>query len=226
MTLAEPTLPKAAEIIRTARFALDGRAVFHGVPWSLYESLLDEVGDGWPRLTYDDGDLELIMPSRVHEKMKWMAGRFIEAYMDARGTAYEADGSVTLRLEPRRGGLEPDECYYIQSFAAIAGRDELDLAVDPPPDLAIEIELSPPAVGKVSIYARLGVPEIWRWRDGRLAVLERRPDETYVERSRSVALPDFPLHMLAAQLARRPHPSATQAVAEFRKWCDEGSSQP
>jgi Uma2 family endonuclease len=91
------------------------------------------------------------------------------------------------------------------------------LAVDPPPDLAIEIDLSAPDVEKASVYARLGVPEIWCWRDGRLAVLVRQPGGEYAENSRSVALPDFPLSQLGAALAGYPQVEPARVVAEFRR---------
>ena len=112
-----------------------------------HEAVLAAVGDGWPRLTYDEGLLELRMPSQRHESTKWTAGRFVEAYMDAADIDYEAVGSMTLRQESIAGGLEPDESYYIQSFALVTGK-EIGLAVDPPPDLAVEIDLSPPALAK------------------------------------------------------------------------------
>ena len=229
MTLADtplfapPAPPSAAEMVRAARTAPDGRAVFHGVTWEAYQSTLQAVGDGWPRLTYDDGELELRMPHRDHEKLKWSAGRFVEVYMDVAGIAYDAVGSMTLQQESRRGGLEADESYYIQSLPLVEDKEELDLAVDPPPDLAIEIDLSPPAVKKASIYARLGVPEIWRWRNGRLTVHALAPDPagglTYALRDRSIALPDFPLALLAAELARKPRTKNAQAVESFRAWC-------
>jgi Uma2 family endonuclease len=92
-----------------------------------------------------------------------------------------------------------------------------DLAVDPPPDLAIEIDISAPEFEKASVYARLGVPEIWRWRHGRLAVLERQSLGGYTERQTSVALPDFPLNELAAALAAYPEIDSARSVALFRK---------
>ena len=115
-----------------------------------------------------------------------------------------------------RGGLEADESYYIQNYARIQGR-EVDLTIDPPPDLAIEIDLSLPDVEKSSIYARLGVPEIWRWRDGRLTVFTRHADGNYIERATSLALADFPLRELAAALAGYPETDPAKAVAQFRK---------
>jgi Uma2 family endonuclease len=192
------------------------RLTLRGVPWSLYEQLLELVGDGLPRMTYDRGMLEMEVLSKRHEALKWIAGRFIEAYADETGLGYEHTGSTTWRREEIEGGLEADESYYIQNYARIRGR-EVDLAVDPPPDLAVEIDLSPPDVEKASIYARLGVPEIWRWREGRLVVLVRQEGGEYAEQPRSLALPDFPLGELAVALAGYPQVEPARAVAEFRR---------
>ena len=228
MTLAEdaihtaPPMPTPAEMIDAALAAPDGRAVFYGVPWSCYESLLEAVGNGLPRLNYDDGDLELVMPDEEHDSCEWVASRFVEAYMDEFGIDYRPMGHTTLRDQPRRGGLEPDGAYYVQNVGKPSG-GELNLAVDPPPDLAIEIDISPPTVRKSSIYARLGVPEIWRWRRGRLTVLEREPTPaggfTYAPRERSIAFPDFPLAILTAELGRSPNPDRAKAARAFREWC-------
>jgi Uma2 family endonuclease len=198
------------------------RMTLHGVPWPLYEQLLALVGEGLPRLTYDRGTLEMQMLSETHEAMRWIAGRFIEVFADESGIIYKALGSTTWHRQEIEGGLEADESYYIQSYPRV--RDHrIDLAVDPPPDLAIEIDLSPPDVEKASIYARLGVPEIWRWRRGRLVVLVLRSDGTYIEAQRSVALPDFPLDELAAALA---HPQAdSPTVANFRRILRERKSR-
>lgn len=192
------------------------RLALRGVSWALYDQLLKLAGNGLPRMTYDQGTLEMEMPSKRHEALKWIVGRFIEAYAEESGIDYEAAGSTTWRREAVAGGLEADESYYIQNFEKVHGR-EVDLAVDPPPDLAVEIDLSPPEVEKASVYARLCVPEIWRWRSGRLAALVRQPDGGYIERATSAALPSFPLADLTVALEDYPRVAAAHAVAAFRR---------
>jgi Uma2 family endonuclease len=154
--------------------------------------------------------------------------------MDCRPICRSVCGRIGNRLRRGRqhnwrgaaieGGLEADESYYFQNSARVRGR-EIDLAVDPPPDLAIEIDLSPPDVEKESIYARLGVPEIWRWRDGRLIVLERQTNGAYIEREKSGAIPDFPLGELGAVLADYPQVDPSRSVAQFRRSVREKSAQ-
>jgi Uma2 family endonuclease len=221
IALAPPIVPSPGAF---ARETVVHRLTLRGVSWALYDQLLGVVGDGVPRMTYDRGLLELEMPSKTHETLKWIAGRFVEAYAEESGIDYDAAGSTTWRSAAIEGGLEADESYYIQNYARVRGR-EVDLAIDPPPDLAIEIDLSPPDVEKTSVYARLGVPEIWRWRDGRLVVLERHSRGDYVEREKSLALPDFPLGELAIALGGYPETDPARAVAQFRRGVREKSDR-
>src|SRR5688572_18633311 len=127
------------------REAVARRLTLRGVPWSLYTQLLEVVGEGQPRMTYDRGSLELETLSERHEAFKWIAGRFVEAYAEESGIEYRPTGSTTWHRESIEGGLEADESYYIQNCPRIRGR-EVDPSVDPPPDLAVEIDLSPPDV--------------------------------------------------------------------------------
>jgi Uma2 family endonuclease len=200
------------------------RLTLRGISWSLYEQLLAAVGDGLPRMTYDRGMLEMEMLSQRHEALNWIAGRFIEAFADELGIDYMPVGSMTWRRQAIEGGLEPDESYYFQNYARVCGR-EIDLETGPAPDLAVEIDLSRPDVEKASIYARLGVPEIWRWRNGRLIVLGLQPDASYAELERSISLPDFPLDELAAALAQVPQSEPARAVAAFRRQVREKAAK-
>ncbi len=89
-------------------------------------------------------------------------------------------------------GKEADACFYLANEHRVRGKRKIDLAIDPPPDLAIEVEVSPPASDIESVYAALGVPEIWRYKGQSLRILERQPDGTYAGRDRSPALPFLP----------------------------------
>src|SRR5207253_11098045 len=80
-------------------------------------------------------------------------------------------GSVTLRRRLKKKGIEPDDCFYIQSQPRIVGKKRFDFAKDPPPDLAIEIDITSRSIPRLPIYASLGVPEIWRYDGKRLRCL-------------------------------------------------------
>src|SRR6185369_3053421 len=125
-----------------------------------------------PRLAYLEGALELMSPSRDHERIKSYIGRLVEAYAYDRGIDLSPYGNWTLKSAPGEAGLEPDECYLIGD----QGRDV--------PDLAIEVVWTSGGIDKLEIYRRLGINEVWFWREGRLEVHLLQP-EGYVESERS-----------------------------------------
>ena len=195
-----------------------GRVELDGVDWDFYQRLLDVTRDGGLRITYDRGRLEIEMPSKLHERLKTIAGDFISVYCAHHRIVAEPAGSATLKRQDRDGGCEADESYYFAQARRMAAVDNLDLeAGDPPPELAVEIDLSPPRVHKQSVYARLGVPEIWRWRDGRLSVLLRGANGRHVASNRSRCLPGFPLDRLAAALSDPSRPPVTELAEAFRQ---------
>ncbi len=187
------------------------RLTLTGISWGTYVRLSDEVGPG-TRITYDRGRMEIVTLSERHERIKKMLARIVEAYADAAGIDAEGLGGVTMRREDLDRGLEPDECYYVAHAAVIIGQPEdaeLDLSVTPPPDLAIEVDISPPEVAKLPIYAALGVPEIWRY-DGRaVTYLARTADGQYAAVDRSPAFPDLPVGVGERDLGHRAGPGPT-----------------
>ena len=155
--------------------ALEGeqRVVLRGVGWGGYEALLAMIGDGRVRITYDRGDAELMSPSYHHENSKKLLGWMIETVAEELDIDYEAAGSTTWRKEAVDRGLEADECFYFTNLERIREkRNRIDLTVDPPPDLAVEVEISRSALSRMGVYAALGVPEVWRF-DGETLVIER-----------------------------------------------------
>jgi Uma2 family endonuclease len=202
-----------------AGFPHEKRVVLHDVRWDFYEQILREIGDtNGVRLTYDAGRLEIISPSGLHERVKTVAGRLIEAFGTECGIPVEGYGSWTLKREDLQKGLEPDECYYVQSLPAVVGKPELDLSVDPPPDLAIEVDISPHDVAREPIYAALGVPEIWRYDGRQMVVLRRTPDSTYLEVDRSLALPTLPMDEFNRFLRMGLKSGQHEAVEALRSW--------
>jgi Uma2 family endonuclease len=196
----------------------DRRVVIDGVSWEFYERMLVEVGERPIRLTYDDGTLEIMTLSPLHERVKKVLARLIETYSDALGLGVEGLGSTTFRREDLRKGLEPDECYYVANARAIIGKDEIDLAVDPPPDLALEIDICPPDVERQPIYAALGIPEVWRYDGSHLVPLLRTDRGTYVAAERSRSFPNLPIDKLNRLLAIGLAEGQSAAVRALREW--------
>jgi Uma2 family endonuclease len=138
---------------------IDQRTVLQGVAWADYQRLLDLRGErSVPRLTYLDGELELMTPSVNHEGRKTRLGRLIEAYAELSGIPLEGFGSWTLRSELKRRGVEADECYLL---GPLSGPPEL-------PDFAIEVVWTRGGIDKLEVYRGFGVSEVWIWQDRQL----------------------------------------------------------
>lgn len=147
------------------------RLVLHGVSWPTYQALLTEIlKEQRPRITYDRGQLEIMVPLAAHESYKRMIGRMIgrmiEATTEELGIEVRSFGSCTWSREDIERGIEADECYYIEHEKNIRGQMHLDLASDPPPDLVVEIDITSSSLNRIEIYQLLGVREVWRF-DGR-----------------------------------------------------------
>jgi Uma2 family endonuclease len=144
--------------------------VLDDVSWEFYEHLLHEIGDRPIRVTYDSGSLEIMAPLNVHEYWKTCIGQLIETMCLERDINMLPAGSTTFRRKDREKGLEPDECYYFQNINVMRKhRGEMDLTKDPPPDLAVEIDITSRSIAREPIYAALGIPELWRFDGSTLA---------------------------------------------------------
>jgi len=191
--------------------------VLEDVTWDLYRHMLTEIGDGHTRLTFDQGRLAIMSPLPIHEQIKKVLARLVEAYADANDIAIEGLGSTTFKREDLQKGLEPDECYYIAHAAHIAGKEEVDLAVDPPPDLVIEVDISRPGIARQPIYAAIGVPEIWKYDGTRVIPLHLIRDR-YVSADQSLAFPDLPMTLVNEMVRLALTQSQTAAMKVFREW--------
>jgi Uma2 family endonuclease len=190
--------------------------VLHGVSWDAYVEMSDLPENEHARMTYDRGDLEIMTVSRQHERY----ARFIEAliyiWTEERGIAIDSCGSMTIRREDRLRGFEPDNCYYIAHEPDVRGKDELDFSVDPPPDLIIEIEISRKAIGKMPIYAAVGVPEVWRYDGQNLHVHVLDDAGKYRRATESNCLPRFPIAEVERLLGRLKEEERLELVKSFR----------
>jgi Uma2 family endonuclease len=137
------------------------RITLHNVSWQTYKSLLADLGDRRAsRLAYDQGVLEITMPSDLHEISKHLLERIVITLTEELNLRVRGVGSVTLDREDLQKGAEPDAGFYIQNARRIRGR-RIDLSTDPPPDLVIEVDITSPSTQRQHIYKRLGIPEVW-----------------------------------------------------------------
>jgi len=165
------------------------RVVLQNVSWETYEHLLaDHVDASTPRFTFDRGVLEIMSPSSEHEEYKQALSLLVETLADGLGMDIRNLGSTTFKRSKLERGFEADVCFYVQSAARMHGKIHIDPAVDPAPDLVIEIEITSPALNKLPIYAAFGVPEVWRYDGQQLRILQLTGNE-YIESPKSLAFP-------------------------------------
>jgi Uma2 family endonuclease len=128
-------------------------------------------------------------------------------------------GSSTMTRERKSKGAEPDACFYVQSAGLIAGKSQLDLRSDPPPDVVVEIDLRHESHSKLPLYAGLGVPEVWRY-DGEAVTIFRLQEEQYVPAAASVALPMLSAEILTRFLNLSRDKDQYEVTLAFEEWLD------
>ncbi|MEG4942131.1 Uma2 family endonuclease [Microcoleus sp. F4-D5] len=194
----------------------ENRVILKGVSWSTFKALLADVGDdrAW-RIAYDRGLLEIRMPLEEHEEPKRLIESFVEAIVDELEIELRSLGSLTLEREDLTRAVEPDSCFYIQNESLVRGRN-INLPNDPPPDLAIESDYTNSSVNKDSIYAALGVPELWRYRRESLQVYHL-VDGKYEMCDRSLAFPFLPVAEISGFIEQSRTIGQRASVRLFRQ---------
>ncbi len=202
---------------RQLRIQPGQQLLLEDVSWQQFENILAELGEHRAaRLSYSHGFLEIMVPLPEHEKAKEMIGDMVKIFLEAKQIAFESLGSTTLKIERMTQGVEPDACFYIQNQAAVIGKNRLDMSVDPPPDLAIEIDLT--SRTQLDNYQILGVPELWRYGKQGLKINVLQGGK-YVESDFSPIFPNIPIIELVNQCVQQSQVSGrTQAIQALRNW--------
>jgi Uma2 family endonuclease len=206
MTAGALTLPK-----------LEQRFIFRDADWDMYQGFLDLLGQRPVRLTYDRGVLELMTLSFGHERFAELIGDFVAVMTDELDMPRQNGGSTTFNRQDLDRGLEPDKCFYLQNEPLVRGKDEIDLAVDPPPDLAVEIDISRSSIDRLTIYAALRVPEVWRFDGEELTVYRLNAAGDYEQTSTSSHFPRVPLAEIVRHLKLADSMDQTKLVRAFRQ---------
>ena len=188
------------------------------VSWDAYEYLLTQMESHRPghRLSYDCGRLIIVSPSTEHERYKEFAHILIFILSEEMGLTIEPAGATTFKSKLLKKGLEPDTCVYVQNAARIIGKRRIKLDEDPPPDVAVEIDMSNDSIDKFPIYAAIGVPEIWRY-DGKAARFYKLAGENYEVMQESIAFPGFTAQVFGQYLERSTVEGYTAAAKAFRQ---------
>lgn len=207
-------------VISTAQRA--DRVVLHGISWQQFEDLLRDLGDHRAaRIAYLEGELEIMTPLPEHEYFKETLGDAIKDIAEVLAVNYESYGSTTWKRELQQAGLEPDNCFFFQNESLVRGRLDLDLKRgDPPPDLALEIDLTSKSLNRFPIYARLGVPELWSYDEGELRIFQLQ-EQGYVRVERSQIFPALNISALP-QLIETYRPQGRLALRQaVRNWAQD-----
>ncbi len=187
------------------------------ITWPMFETLLTELGESRAsRLSYSKGTLEIMVPLPEHEVGKVLIGNLVEALLEELGIEFWSLGSTTFKNENMAQGVEPDACFYIQNEAAVRGKNRINLETDPPPDLAIEIDLT--SRTQLNNYEALGVPELWRYNGHKLEI-SLLQDGKYVKGEISLQFPNFPIaHLIPQYLEQSKTAGRNVAMKAFRSW--------
>lgn len=196
------------------------RIVLRDVNWQQFEDILEELGDHRSsRLAYFKGTLEIVAPLPKHEQAKVVISYLLTTLLDELDRDWEPLGSTTFKRQDMQAGIEPDDCFYIQNHALMIGRERIDLSVDPPPDLALEIDVT--SKTQLSAYEALQVPEIWRYEQGKLQINILQGGQ-YVESQTSLTFPDFPVVEGISRFLEMSRTAGTRpALKAFRQWVRE-----
>ena len=163
--------------------------ILNNIRWETYQYLVqDSEEQPNKRLTYDRGILEIMTPLPEHEVYKKLIDRFVLVMVEEMNKEMRSLGSCTWSCQDLKQGLEPDECYYINHEEAVRGKLNIDLNFDPPPDLAIEIDITSSSLNRMSIYEALGVAEVWRF-DGQFLSIYQLVDGIYQMSDKSGVFP-------------------------------------
>jgi Uma2 family endonuclease len=201
--------------------------VLDDVDWRTYSRLLRVfAGRAGVRLAFDRGRLEIMHPLPEHETAAYMLGRFIDTLTEQLGLPVKAGRSTTFRRRRKQRGLEADNSYWIANEAQVRGKQAIDLRVDPPPDLAVEVDLTHSSLDRLGIYAALGVPEVWRLDAQSLTCRVLQPDGRYGVSTTSLAFPRLAIADLEPFLALRYREEDNAIVAMFREWVRQHVAMP
>jgi Uma2 family endonuclease len=194
-------------------------SVVMDVSWDYYTRTLEELGPSRGfRITFDQGRMEIVTTSNLHERIKTIIARLLEMYAVEADIPIVGDGTLTLRREALNRGLEPDECYYVQTPAPPASEGEFDLSIHPPPDLAIEVEISRGSISKMPIYGALKVREVWRYKLGRITPMHLGSSGEYQAAKNSLAFPNLDMSQFNKYLKQAVEEGVHEAIKALRKW--------
>jgi Uma2 family endonuclease len=203
----------------TTRTPISQRVILPNISWDTFETILIEMGDNRiTRVAYDGEALEIMTPLMPHEHNKRLIEKLIDTLAEELSLNIKSIGSTTCKREDIKRGVEPDSGFYIANEPIMRTRKTLDLTLDPPPDLVIEVDYTSSSVDRLSIYQALGVPEVWRYDEPVMLIYQLRGDKyfpcnnspTFANLSLTDEIPKF--------IAASFNLGEIAMIREFRTW--------
>lgn len=190
------------------------------ISWSDFERILEDLGEHRSsRISYSNGVMEIMVPLPEHEKHKEIIGEIVRILLDKLSIDFEGLGSTTFKNVPMAQAVEADTCFYIKNYQAVIGKDRLDLTIDPPPDLAIEIDITNRT--RLDNYLLLKVPELWRYTRTGLQIYLLQGD-SYTESLTSPNFPNIPIvELIETYVKQAQIEGRSKAIRAFRAWIEQ-----
>jgi Uma2 family endonuclease len=203
-----------------ARLPADSTLILRNVAWDDYEALLVAVGEApGLRISYQEGTLQIMTLSSEHENCTRLLEKLIDRLSARLRIRILSFGSMTMKRKDRDRGTEPDACFYVKTAALLGPKRHIDFTKDPPPDIAVEIDVHQDSIAKFPLYAVLEIPEIWRY-DGSALTIHRLQGEEYVSVPCSVALPVLDAGTLTRFLNLLSEKDQYDVLLAFEDWLD------
>lgn len=194
------------------------RTILLNITWQTFKTMLAEMGcQRGTRLAYDSGTVEIMTPLMPHENSNRLIEGLVIVLCEELGLEVKRSGSLTLLRDDLERGAEPDSSYYIQNEALVRGKENIDLAIDPPPDLVLEVEYSRSKIDKLILYALMGIPEFWRYNGNVLRIYQLQSGQ-YVESSQSLTFAPVLVKEIPRFLIESRTVGEITCTRNFRNW--------
>jgi Uma2 family endonuclease len=194
------------------------RTILLNITWQTFKTMLAEMGcQRGTRLAYDSGTVEIMTPLMPHENSNRLIEGLVIVLCEELGLEVKRSGSLTLLRDDLERGAEPDSSYYIQNEALVRGKENIDLAIDPPPDLVLEVEYSRSKIDKNQLYASMGIPEFWRYNGNVLRIYQLQSGQ-YVESNQSRIFAPVLVNEIPRFLIESRTVGEITCTRNFRNW--------
>jgi Uma2 family endonuclease len=195
------------------------RVILPNISWETFEAILTEMGDNRvTRVAYDGKILEIMTPLMPHEHNKRLLEKLIDTLAEELSLNIKSIGSTTCKRKDIKRGVEPDSGFYIANEPLMRGKQTLDLTVDPPPDLVIEVDYTSSSLDRLPIYKALGVPEVWRYDEPTMLIYQLSQGE-YIPCNDSPTFSNLPLTtQIPDFLIASLNIGEIAMIREFRTW--------